>query len=119
MTGAQLHALLERSARQHGLPLRRFARPLSPGQIGTWLSQLREAKRPRPHTVQRVMALVEGRTPAPPPPESCGRLERPPVRRMNTAAAPAPDDAPTPIERDPCFKCGTRADIGCKHRRPA
>ena len=22
------------------------------------------------------------------------------------------------VERDPCIKCGVRADIGCKHRRP-
>lgn len=23
------------------------------------------------------------------------------------------------VQRDPCFKCGTRADVGCRHRRVA
>ncbi len=23
------------------------------------------------------------------------------------------------VDRDPCFRCGTRADHGCKHRRAA
>ena len=119
MTGAQLHSLLERTARLQGLPLRKFARPLNPDCIDTWLSQLRVAKKPRPHTVERIMALVEGRTPAPPPPESNNKPPRPPIRRLTTGPAAAADNAPEPIDRDPCFKCGTRADIGCRHRRAA
>lgn len=26
---------------------------------------------------------------------------------------------PTPVYRDPCHRCGVRADIGCRHFRPA
>lgn len=26
---------------------------------------------------------------------------------------------PTFVDRDPCFMCGTRADVGCRHRRAA
>lgn len=27
------------------------------------------------------------------------------------------DKLPARVERDPCFKCGTRADVGCVHSR--
>ncbi|MDZ7894190.1 MAG: hypothetical protein U5M50_04030 [Sphingobium sp.] len=28
---------------------------------------------------------------------------------------PVPESAP--VDRDPCFRCGVRGDLGCKHRR--
>jgi hypothetical protein len=30
-----------------------------------------------------------------------------------------PDERPEHVERDPCFLCGCRGDIGCRHLRAA
>ncbi|MEK7342464.1 MAG: hypothetical protein AABZ73_01430 [Pseudomonadota bacterium] len=37
-----------------------------------------------------------------------------PSRRGETV--PPPAAGPLSIYRDPCFRCGVRGDIGCKHR---
>ncbi|WP_285020260.1 hypothetical protein [Novosphingobium sp. fls2-241-R2A-195] len=41
--------------------------------------------------------------------------------KAKPAPAPvAPKPEPIRVDREPCIRCGTRADIGCKHsRRPA
>ena len=26
------------------------------------------------------------------------------------------EEAPAPVDREPCFKCGVRADVGCRHQ---
>lgn len=39
------------------------------------------------------------------------------MHRVQPAARlPDPDSLPR-VDRDPCFFCGARADLGCKHRR--
>jgi hypothetical protein len=60
MTGLELHDLLERSARNAGVALTRFVMPLA-NYPDTFLSQLKQAKNPKPRTIQRVTALLEGR----------------------------------------------------------
>lgn len=43
-------------------------------------------------------------------------------RRPHTVAhlpPPAPEKPMMRVSRDPCFKCGIRADIGCEHRPAA
>lgn len=60
MTGAHLVALVEQAARQRGLPINDFARPLSSDPNG-WLEQLTLAIRPQTWTIARVRALIEGR----------------------------------------------------------
>lgn len=37
-----------------------------------------------------------------------------PSRRGETV--PAAPSGPLAVYRDPCFKCGVRGDIGCRHR---
>ena len=32
-------------------------------------------------------------------------------------ADPKPKVEPTRVDRDSCWRCGTRADIGCRHRK--
>lgn len=38
-----------------------------------------------------------------------------PSRRGETV--PQPEAGPLTIHRDPCFKCGVRGDVGCRHQR--
>lgn len=35
--------------------------------------------------------------------------------RIDYRRAVSPDVVDLMVRRDPCFRCGTRADIGCKH----
>lgn len=41
------------------------------------------------------------------------------TRGYHSAGERQPDTWPEPIERDPCFRCGVRADVGCRHRPSA
>lgn len=41
-----------------------------------------------------------------------------PVRERRTMAEKR-EQAPAPVDRDPCPRCGVRGDIGCSHRRVA
>jgi hypothetical protein len=91
MTGPELHSLLELSARNAGVPLMRFVRPLA-NYPDTFLSQLKQAQKPKSLTIERITALLEGR-PIPPGQGmpagvvTCTRAERearglPPSQRM-------------------------------------
>jgi hypothetical protein len=64
MTGAELHSLLELSARNAGVGLRKFVAPLA-NHPETFLDQLKIAANPKPRTIERITALLEGR-PIPP-----------------------------------------------------
>lgn len=91
-TGAQLIARLE--ARAHELGVN--ASSLS-GSNAYHLREIARALNPKPKTIARIEAAIAGRRTDP---------------EAITAAT-----APVPLTRDPCFKCGTRADFGCKHRQ--
>lgn len=114
ITGAELVAAIRSRARDLGQPIAQFGRPLSPN-IASFLTDLERAATPRPHTVARVQALLDGTRP--PAPRSY--IRQPSADRpINYAQRdPKPEDVPAPIERDPCFYCGTRADLGCRHQR--
>jgi hypothetical protein len=91
MTGLELHDLLERSARAAGVKLTRYVAPLS-NHPDTFLSQLKQAKKPKARTIARITALLQGKPipPGQPVPEgvvTCTRAERealglPPSQRM-------------------------------------
>lgn len=41
------------------------------------------------------------------------------ARAAHLTFVPAPGRHPkSTIDRTPCIKCGTRGDLGCRHRRP-
>lgn len=119
ITGASLTNAIRRRARELGEPLHRFAAPLS-NNVETWLHQLEQAQRPKPHTIARVQALLAGE-PVPPPPtnslQNRAQLRAGPRVVPVAGRNPDPADVPSPIHREPCFRCGIRADIGCKHQR--
>lgn len=111
-TGRELADAIHAAARAAGMTPNAFIKPLRSSDPTKWLRQLAEAKTPKPHTVDRVHALLAGE-PVPPPPANNFQLypHRPAVARV----MPTPEKLPDPVDREPCFFCGIRADIGCRH----
>ena len=79
------------------------------------LGGLHRTAYPKAHTLARLAAIIRGN---PPPPRRTYLRQLPPGRSLRDRNVLDPADIPAPIERDPCFHCGTRGDIGCNHRRP-
>jgi hypothetical protein len=102
VTGAELAAAVHREAKRRGLRIEDFAAALSCRPTG-FLRDLRRAQQPRRATIARIEALLGGRD-VPAAPE-----------RRNEAPSPPLDLCPPPVDRHPCPRCGTRADIGCRH----
>lgn len=113
-TGADLVAQIRAAAHRAGVPLERFAAPLSPN-VSRWLCQTEAARQPKPYTIQRVNALLAG-LPVPPPPPSTFQHQPRRDIMLHVERGPALDDAPAPVDREPCWQCGIRADLGCRHR---
>lgn len=120
VTGAALADLVTAEARRRGVSVDRFATDLSRWPA-KWLAQLRAARRPTAATVARVRALLAGE-PVPRPAANNfqsprnGSAYHPHAGSwtMKPAAVPAPGPS-----REPCFRCGTRGDIGCHHQGAA
>jgi hypothetical protein len=60
MTGLELHSLLELSARKAGVSLGKFVAPLA-NHPDKFLHQLKIAAKPKPRTIERITALLDGR----------------------------------------------------------
>lgn len=112
VTGAQLADALRQAAHQHGVPLTAFIAPLT-ASPRKFMSQLTEAKSPRPLTQSRIRALLE-RTPMPRPRGIVIREDAPIAPTVQPAELPV--QAQSRIYREPCPNCAVRADIGCRHR---
>lgn len=114
-TGADLVAAIEAHAAAQGVRPFEIARRLS-SDPRRWIKQVREAKSPKPSTVERVAALLECRTIPPAPPNNFQASERRPTGIRVIPDPVGREVLPEPVYREPCFKCGVRADIGCRHR---
>lgn len=105
-TGAELVEAIRAAAAAEGVPLLDFVRRMVKAPT-SYLLQLAEAERPTPRTVSRVRALIAG-------------AEIPRARRYDVSMAPevrvSPVPPTLPVDRDPCFRCGVRGDLGCAHR---
>jgi hypothetical protein len=86
-TGADLVHQLWLAARAHGQPLRTFAAGLA-RDPNKFVQQLRAAQRPKPATIARIQALIEGRD-LPPPANQPQRSDREQVRVANISAGNA------------------------------
>lgn len=110
-TGAELADAVRLAARRSGLSVDRYAAPLA-SNPGNWLNQLAQANRPKPHTVARIVALLDGTSVAPPP------AAAPRTQKIRAEGTIREKDLPPVIKRDPCLRCGVRADLhakaGCK-----
>lgn len=114
-TGADLVAAIEAPAAAQGIRPFEVARRLS-SDPRKWLKQVRAAKAPKPSTIERVAALLDCRTIPPAPPNNFQASDR---RRTDIRVIPdrvGREILPDPVYREPCFKCGVRGDIGCRHR---
>lgn len=116
MSGGELADAIAREASRRGLPIQRFVSQLSPNPKA-WLAQLRCAMRPKPHTYERITALIRGETVPPPPPNNFQKNGKPsPPKHVASSTIPM-EDLPPSVDRDPCPRCGVRADLGCRHRQ--
>lgn len=81
------------------------------GSISTLRSFMVNGHEPRETTVAKfrewMAANPDGIAP------KGNRIRRPTYRRVQIQPT---DSIPQPVDRDPCFKCGVRADVGCSHR---
>jgi hypothetical protein len=113
VTGADLIEQLRAEAARRRTTVYSLATRLSP-HPGKWLAQLGIATRPRPTTIARIEALIAGDDVPPPPNNFQAKPHR--ARPPHVAAAASDDeDLPPAVFRDPCPRCGVRADIGCPH----
>lgn len=111
-TGPDLVARIRAAAAHRSLPVEDFLRPLIGNKGGvSWLKELGRAHYPLARTITRVRDLVEGRPITP-----VRTYQRQPSAGSAGKATPIDGPAPAPFDRDPCFKCGVRGDIGCRHR---
>lgn len=114
VSGADLVGAIRAKASELGQSVRQFAAPLSP-DVAKWLSQTEQAVTPKPHTIERVRALLAGELVEPPPANNFQKSPRSePIHQADRS--PRGADIPAPIDRDPCPRCAVRADIGCHHR---
>lgn len=111
VTGAQYADALRKAAHLRGVPLTAFIAPLT-ASPRKFMTQLTEAKSPRPLTQSRIRALLDDTT-MPRPRGMVSRDEAP--ETDDKAPAPAVPVLPR-IFREPCPNCAVRADIGCRHR---
>lgn len=109
-TGAELAQAIVRRAAELGMTVHHFGKPLTDNP-GAWVRELAKAKRPLSHTIERVRALLAGQPMPPPRPYQMAQTV---ISEAEAMRSPIPD----PVDRDPCFLCGTRADIGCRHQAP-
>lgn len=112
MTGAELVRRLHREAVRQSVPLAQFVRPLS-ADPHAFVRHLKMAARPMSATIARVEALIAGRALPPIGRKKPTFRPRPPKVRDRRPIDPVPTSAP--VFRDPCPRCGVRADIGCGH----
>ncbi|WP_422058651.1 hypothetical protein [Sphingomonas sp.] len=144
-TGADLVAAIRARSAETGIAVSRLVLQLSP-YPNKWLTQTECAAVPKPHTIERVRALLAGE-PVPPPPSnnfqaSLARTadrealeaadRRAQALRCSTVKHPITLDRPKPqpiaiydldrrpraVSRDPCFRCQVRGDLGCAHQLP-
>lgn len=111
-SGAVLAERIEAAAAVKGQGVNEFAAPLS-RDPASWLEGLRKAARPKRHTIERIEALIAGR-PVPPLPAEAHRVTRTAQLSAGKPDLRPPEDA-VRVYRDPCPRCGVRADIGCRH----
>lgn len=114
-SGADVIDAVRAAARNRGVPVLRFVAPLS-ASPHRWLKDVAQATMPRAVTLARVAALLDGE-PLPPRQDyvRSGEYVGRTAARGMVRVIDMPEDL-QPVDRDPCFKCGVRGDIGCRHR---
>jgi hypothetical protein len=114
-SGARVYAVVAEAARQAKVSLTTFVRPIA-NNPASWIEQVRNAQQPRPGTIVRVNALLAGElVPEPPAGNFYGGSKKVQAFQPSALTGIAPTSAPA--DREPCWYCGVRGDIGCSCRR--
>lgn len=113
MSGLQAATLVRHAAHRRGITVNALLRPLT-ANAGKYLAQIERAERPTPRTLQRLAAIIDGRDD--PGPRVYERIHGPGAGRI--VPVDLPKSGLFAVDRDPCFRCGTRGDLGCRHRPP-
>lgn len=111
-TGEQLVDAMRCAAIARGLSLNSFASALSE-YPARWIRQTLAASHPKPHTVERVRALIAGERVPPPPPINIVRKRAAVMQYVEKGPDIGPDLVR--VDRDPCPRCNVRRDFGCAH----
>lgn len=109
-TGAALAGRIRLAAHKRRVPVGQFLAPISANPIG-WIKMLERASHPKPHTLARIEALLEGREPLPAPQQTYPARPAFHIAGAKVNRGRGPDTFPEPVTRDPCGRCGTRADL--------
>jgi hypothetical protein len=112
VSGQALATMIRSTAAHLGKSLLEYAAPLSPTPC-QWVSQLERSTAPKPATVARVRQLLSGEPVEPPPPNNFQASPR--KEQVAHAIERSPVPTSLPVYRDPCWRCGVRADVGCEH----
>lgn len=113
MSGLQAAALVRAAAHRRGITVNALLRTIT-RDAAKYLAQIERAERPTPRTLQRLAAIIDGR--ADPGPRVYERVHGPGAGRI--VPLDLPKSGLVTVDRDPCFRCGTRGDLGCRHRPP-
>lgn len=116
-TGAELAAAVRARAAEIGVPVQGFIAPLS-SNPSTYLNQLAQAEKPKPHTVARIRALLAGEKV---PPKRTYTVQSS-AGRMPVHMADRTKIDPATLQhsdRHACPFCGVRSDVGCSHQPSA
>ncbi len=108
-TGAELAAHIEREAAMLGVRSSQLMALVYPNPSAT-LNSIRNAKHPTRATVEKINGILLHKVVMP---EATERADMSHARRLETIAARSELHY---VRRDPCFRCGTRADVGCRHQ---
>jgi len=106
-TGEELAAHIHAEAMERGMLISHFLAPVYPTNPAAAFTRIKQALRPTLATVERVNVVLT---------RKAVMLHARVLVRHNPPAPVA--NQPTYVDRDPCFYCGTRADIGCRHQEP-
>jgi hypothetical protein len=112
VTGAELAAAVRAAASESGRPLTRFVDALGTSPLQR-LREIENSKRPSERTIRRISQLLAGEPVE--RPMRYGDATR--TARIAAQADGDPEPISAPVDRDPCFCCGVRGDLGCGCRR--
>jgi len=108
-TGAELAAHIEKEAAMRGLSPSKLLAQIYPNPAAS-LNTIRRARQPTINTIAKLNRILSSKV------MMARADERTNAAHMQRLATIATKVDPVYVDRDPCFYCGTRADIGCRHQ---
>lgn len=119
-SGAELADHIVAEAKARGVLVSHFLLPIYPVNPAARLNTIRRAKVPTRTTLDRVNRILTNKVSMP---TVSARIEEGSDRRLEGIVAKkamiaAISSGAVQISSAPCFHCGARAEVGCRHRKP-